>query len=390
MKLDVWQILDVGSIWMKEFAHAMGKEVPIVAWCPEMSAVGAVQNWQKVRTISHPPLDVTYFPLQRGYARTPIRQLAQFEVPLVERMARRSADPASSPLICTTPFYAPVAERWPGPTIYYATDLTVEYASINSKQVVELDKRMCAVADAVCPNSRRIAGYLIDTAGCDPAKITIVPNATRQTNLASAPLMEAEKLPSDLEHLPRPIAGVIGNLAGNMDWVLLADAYRRTKSFLSWVFVGPTSTPVMEKDQAAAREWLMERSHFTGAKPYGDLQRYARCFDVAVLPYKKKEPTYSGSSTRFYEHLAACRPMVSTRGFAELLEKEPLLRLVDTGAEMAAALEELHSMEYHDGLEPIRWEASRSGTWEDRARTLVATISEAPSEHVPVMMTGSY
>jgi len=134
----------------------------------------------------------------------------------------------------------------------------------------------------------------------------------------------------------------------------------------------------------------MERCHFTGPKPYGDLQRYARCFDVAVLPYKKKEPTYSGSSTRFYEHLASCRPMVATRGFAELLEKEPLVTLVDTGVEMAAALEELHGMGYQDGLERLRWEASQSGSWEERARTLVATISQAPSKDESVMMTGSY
>src|ERR1035438_206201 len=69
---------------------------------------------------------------------------------------------------------------------------------------------------------------------------------------------------------------------------------------------------------------------FTGGKRYGDLQAYARSLDVAFLPYqRRKEPTYSGSSTRFYEHLAACRPMISTRGFEELLHKEPLLRLVD-------------------------------------------------------------
>jgi glycosyltransferase involved in cell wall biosynthesis len=109
-------------------------------------------------------------------------------------------------------------------------------------------------------------------------------------------------------------------------------------------------------------------------KPYGELQAYARCVDVAVLPYRKKEPTYSGSSTRFYEHLAAGRPMVATRGFAELLEKEPLLTLVDTADEMAAALEHLRSLDFRDGHEAERWEASKQGTWEERARAMRATI----------------
>jgi hypothetical protein len=109
-------------------------------------------------------------------------------------------------------------------------------------------------------------------------------------------------------------------------------------------------------------------------KPYGELQKYARCVDVAVLPYRKKEPTYSGSSTRFYEHLAAGRPMVATRGFAELLEKVPLVTLVDTPGQMSVALSELMAKGFQDGYELARWEASRKGTWEERARVLRATI----------------
>ena len=107
-----------------------------------------------------------------------------------------------------------------------------------------------------------------------------------------------------------------------------------------------------------------------GRKPYGELQDYARALDVAVLPYRKKEPTFSGSSTRFYEHLAAGRPMVATRGFAELLEKEPLLTLVDTGAEIGDALEVLALRNFQDGQAEARWIASRTGTWEERARTM--------------------
>jgi glycosyltransferase involved in cell wall biosynthesis len=134
--------------------------------------------------------------------------------------------------------------------------------------------------------------------------------------------------------------------------------------------------PIQEEVQAEARERVMAggRAHFTGPKPYGELQGFARCFDVAVLPYRKKEPTYSGSSTRFYEHLTACRPMVATRGFAELLEKPPLLDLVDTAEEMAAALEQLRVLGFRDGQETARWEASKQGTWEERVRTLTGTL----------------
>jgi hypothetical protein len=138
-----------------------------------------------------------------------------------------------------------------------------------------------------------------------------------------------------------------------MDWKLLAAAISQTP-YLSWVFVGPTSMTIRDRAQREARAWVMAHAHFCGSKPYGELQAYARCFDVAVLPYRKKGPTYSGSSTRFYEHLAACRPMIGTRGFAELLEKEPLIELVDTADEMSAALDRLRAVDFADGLETAR------------------------------------
>jgi hypothetical protein len=107
-----------------------------------------------------------------------------------------------------------------------------------------------------------------------------------------------------------------------------------------------------------------------GSKQYGELKAYARAVDVAVLPYMKREPTFSGSSTRFYEHLAACRPILATDGFAELLDKEPLLRILKTPAEWLGALHELRDQQFRDGVEEQRWRQSQLETWEMRAQHL--------------------
>ncbi len=375
MSWERWQILDVGSIWMKEFASAMARVTPTVAWAPTMRLTGLFEDRERTEQLPEPRLEITHYPLQRGYARAPLRTLFPFEHRLLRRLAAHCTDPRQTPLICSTPFYAPVAERWPGPAIYYVTDLTARYEGMNPRQVLALDRRMCRAARAVCPNSSRIAAYLRDEAGCDAAKLTVVPNATRESNIADAPLLTPGELPDEIAHLPRPIAGVIGNLSANMDWEFLQGSIERTPG-VSWVFVGPTTMPIAEKRQSAARDAVirMRGAFFAGSKPYGELQRYARCFDVAVLPYRKKEPTYSGSSTRFYEHVAACRPMLATRGFAELLEKPPLLELVDTPADVEAAMGRLSANGFTDGHEAERWEASRRGTWEERVRTLMATI----------------
>jgi hypothetical protein len=95
------------------------------------------------------------------------------------------------------------------------------------------------------------------------------------------------------------------------------------------------------------------------------------------MPYRKHEPTYSGSATRFYEHLAACRPILSSRGFHELLSKEPLLKLVNDGEDVARELQLLKSTGFRDGVEELRWRASQDGTWLVRARTLMAAATRA-------------
>jgi hypothetical protein len=375
-----WHILDAGSIWVKEFAAAFTAQAPTIAWVPEFSLAGAFQNWQRTEQLTHPELEIIRFPLQRGYARFPIRSLLPYQNRLIKRLLAHGTKPEDGVLVCTTPFYVPVAECWPGPVVYYMTDLTAGYEGINARQVEELDRRFSQAATIVCPNSRRIADYMVSRAGCDPNKITVVPNATRQSNVAEYPLLTPGALPTDIASISRPIAGVIGNLSANMDWQLLQDIIPNTP-YLTWVFVGPTTMPIADPAQRKAREKVMKMStaKFVGSKPYGELQAYARCFDVAVLPYCKKEPTYSGSSTRFYEHLTACRPMVATRGFAELLEKEPLLKLVNTAGEMKEELELLRAQDFSDGEETNRWLASKTGTWEYRAQTMQRALDNALS-----------
>ena len=372
-----FHVLDAGSIWVKEFASALSKLTPTTAWVPSISKVGYWQKWERTEQIDEPAIEITRFPLQQGYARTPVARLLPFERKLFERLKARSRRVSDSTLVCTSPFYAPVAEQWSGPVVYYVTDLTKKYESCDEKQVTALDGRLCKVAAIVCPNSRRIADYLIHEAGCPVRKIVTLPNATRRSNIPSHVLTNPSPLPVRIAHLRRPVAGVVGNLAANMDWILLREVISQTPA-LSWVFVGPTTMPVRDALQSAARRWVMRNACFTGAKPYGELQSFARSFDVAVLPYRKAEPTYSGSFTRFYEHLAASRPMIGTRGFAELLEKEPLITLVDSAPQLIAALLRLQENGFHDGHEHGRWLASQTATWEERARTMVAALQREP------------
>lgn len=373
----IWHVLDVRAIWIKEFASALSKRVPTLGWLPKFSAASLIHNREEEFTCDDLPLTIRSFPLQRGFARFPVNVLAQEKKRIVRRLSERSSSPKQSPLICTSPHYAAVAREWPGPVVYYVTDFFPAYRD-EPEFIRALDQKMCDAATLVCPNSQRIADYLEREALSPPSKIVIVPNATRAANIFARPPTRPSEFPTEIADLPRPIAGVIGNLAENTNWVLLRDAIERTP-WLFWAFVGPTEMSIRDAEQLTARTSLMtmrRRVRFIGEKPYSELKDYARAIDVAVLPYMKREPTYSGSSTRFYEHLAASRPILATRGFEELLHKEPLLRLIDTAEELVAALNELRVAKFLDGQEQARWLASQNETWENRAAQMVAALTE--------------
>ncbi len=387
----MWHLLQISGPLDCEFGAALSERVSLTGWEPERVhwlpfGNPTVPGSTPAAVCNDARLHVRRVPLLRGFARWPFSAFARTGSTVTRHLLAASPRPEEATLLCTSPFFAPVAERWPGRVIYWLTDLIACYGYTSFAEVARLDRRICRVASLVCPNSERLASYLRLTANCDPGKICVLPNATRAANLLPAPSHEPAPLPPDLADLPRPIAGIIGNLASNMDWLFL-ERVATALPHLSWALVGPIENEIEDADHREARRRMLQlpQVRSVGRKAYGDLVHYARAFDLAVLPYRRVEPTFSGSSTRFYEHLAAGRPILATKGFEELLRKQPLLTLVDTAEEAADAIRTLESNGFNDGLAPQRWLASRQGTWEERVSTLLNAVARLDAPPQPAM-----
>ena len=377
-----WHLLQISGPLDVEFATALAELAPVIGWEPERTLTPWSFNNETPARTRQPGSNLTMrsFPIVRGYARPPVSLIARTG-PTVARLLRTHAHTPDDVLVCTVPYFAPVAELWPGPVVYWLTDSIRHYPSSKGIDVEALDERMCKAATLLCPNSTRLRDYLL-WRGAPADRTLIVPNATRGANLLRTPPTAPSPLPATEQHLQRPVVGVIGNMASNLDWLLLDNVTERTPG-IQWLFVGPTDMAVADPLHCAARARVMARTNtlFTGRKPYGELGHYARSFDVAVLPYLKGEPTYSGSSTRFYEHLAACRPMLATRAFEELLHKEPLLKLVNNAQDLIENLYLLGLQNYDDGLAAGRWQASLAGTWQARASTVFDRLAHLTPQH---------
>lgn len=387
----MWHLLQISGPLDCEFGAALSERVSLTGWAPERVhwlpfGQPPVDTAPPASICSDSRLQIRRVPLLRGFARWPFSAFARTGSTVCRHLLEASPHPEDDVLLCTSPFFAPVAERWPGRVIYWLTDLIACYGYTSFAEVARLDRRICRVASLVCPNSERLASYLRLSANCDPAKICVLPNATRAANLLPAPSHAPAELPPDLADLPRPIAGIIGNLAANMDWLFL-ERLATALPHLSWALVGPADNDIDDPRHREARRRMLQlpQVRSVGHKPYGELVQYARALDLAVIPYRRVEPTFSGSSTRFYEHLAAGRPILATRGFEELLRKQPLLTLVDTAEEAVEAIRTLEQNNFDDGLAPQRWLASQQGTWEERASTLLRAVAQLDATPQPAM-----
>ncbi len=368
-------VFDVRSIWVTEFARALATKIPAIGLSPTIDPLGLL--YRAARPVDgDDALKVFACRLQRGWWRSALLSERRKLVEFVHSHAKLAP---TTCVIFTSPHYASVAEAFRQcTTAYYVTD-NFRACFPDERAIATLETMLAARVNHVFPNSERIRRFFVDEAKVEDDRVTVIPNGVRSENILPAPLYAPTDPPAEMPTMPRPWALVMGNLAANTDWRLL-EAVIGEMPWLHWVFVGPTEMPCASDDHERIRSRLMKteaRARFLGRQPPGALRDYARACDVAVLPYMKREPTYSGSSTRSYEHFAACRPILATDGFAELLDREPLVSICCSPEEMISALENLKQSGFLDGHEAERWQLAKESTWHHRAGRMLEVLNHS-------------
>jgi glycosyltransferase involved in cell wall biosynthesis len=112
------------------------------------------------------------------------------------------------------------------------------------------------------------------------------------------------QVPGDVAGLPRPIFGYIGVVDERIDYELLGFLADSTQG--SVVMVGPSTK--VDPVTFPRRKNL----HWLGGRDYSDLPRYAKSFDVCIMPFAMNEATRFINPTKALEYMATGRPIVST------------------------------------------------------------------------------
>jgi glycosyltransferase involved in cell wall biosynthesis len=183
---------------------------------------------------------------------------------------------------------------------------------------------------------------------------------------------EAESAAPDIAQIPHPVLGYFGWMDYVMDGPLVEEIARRRPDW-HWVFVGARSNHFRVS---------APNVHFLGPKPYAELPKYLRHFDICVLPWQQGHPfTFYGSAIKVREYMASGKPVIISPVY-EYLNK-PGIRVYRSAEEFIAAVEDaLHNDSTSD--RKLRQDAVRDATWDARTREVGRLLASMLKGERPV------
>jgi glycosyltransferase involved in cell wall biosynthesis len=244
--------------------------------------------------------------------------------------------------------------------VYHCVDEFSAFSDAPGQQIRELERRLLARADVVICSAENLRK---DKERFNP-NAHLVQHGVDLSHFARA-FDAATAVPDEVRSLPGPVIGFWGLIA---DWVDLrlvrhvADAF----SGGSVVLLGSSVTDLSPLEGA-------RNVHYLGRKAYEDLPRYAKAFDVALMPFKVNELTLASNPLKVREYLAAGLPVVSTA-----IPEVERLGLCRIGADADSVVREISSaIAAGPGPSEVRAALVRAEGWEARVSEMQDIVAAA-------------
>lgn len=200
----------------------------------------------------------------------------------------------------------PFTELFPGSSVVYhpMDENTLTFEGLPNPRVIKNDERMIKRSQTVftlnedlAQKKRRMHGNV----HCLGLGVDL--------DLFSQALAPDIRIPPEIQHIPQPRIGLVGNLRSWIDFPLVEKVLQSRPDW-SVIFIGPK-----DPSAAAALEGLRKYKNFfwLGPKPYNDLYRWLAGLDVGIIPYQETEFTRFVNPYKIYEYWAAGLPVVVTR-----------------------------------------------------------------------------
>ncbi len=183
-------------------------------------------------------------------------------------------------------------------SVYYCTDEWSGFSHLGKEPVAVMEKALCGKSDVVFGTSRP----LVERKKPFNKETHLASHGVDHAHFAAA-LDKDTKIADDLVGLNRPIVGFFGLIENWIDLDLVAYIAEQRPSW-SVVLVGRAAVDVSGLSR-------FPNIHLLGRRPYADLPRYAKGFDVAICPFVTNELTRNINPVKLREYLSAGLPVVA-------------------------------------------------------------------------------
>ncbi|MCS7183428.1 MAG: glycosyltransferase, partial [Thermoanaerobaculum sp.] len=271
-------------------------------------------------------------------------------------------------VVVQLPFWWPLAEalrrQFGWPVIYDCMDYHAGFTT-NEPEMLAQEEALLAGADLVVVSSR----MLETIARQHNPRVVLIPNACDYPHFAQVPARPPGSPPT---------VGYFGAIADWFDADLVADL-AELKRHWKFLLVGSTFTG------DTRRLKRLPNVELVGEKPYRELPLWIAQMDACIIPFKRLPLTQATNPVKFYEIMAAGKPLVSV----PLPELEPygeLVAFAQTPGEFAAQLEAVLS-NWDEGAVSRRRAFAQDQTWAQRAEAFALAVVECFPKASVVIVT---
>ena len=251
-------------------------------------------------------------------------------------------------------------------TVYYCID-DLASSSPQARRITKSETQLLKEADLVFVTSEKLRQRAVQY----NRHVHLFPFGVDFETFERVRVDPDDDLPDELRSLPRPVVGYIGGIHQWIDQDLVLTVAKRMPE-ASFVFVGPPQTDLSRLAQAP-------NIHVLGAQPHTEIPRYAKGFNVAMVPYRLSAYTGHVYPTKLNEYLAMGLPVVATdlpeiRRFNTMYGN--LVTIAQDPVHFAKAIEAAITQQSPESVRE-RIEASRQNSWQVRIAQMSSLIEKA-------------
>ncbi len=271
---------------------------------------------------------------------------------------RREHGLGATAVIVQLPFWWPLArllhQRFGWPVIYDCMDYHAGF-STNRPEMLQQEDELLAGCDLVVVPSK----FLQDHTQKHNPRVLVVPNACDFEHFAKVP------------HRPPanpPTIGYYGAIADWFDSGLVADLAELRPQW-RFLLVGSTFTA------DTTRLSRLPNVELVGEKPYGEIPSWVAQMDCLIIPFKRTPLTDATNPVKFFEIMAAGKPLVSVP-LPELAPYKDFVSFAENPEEFARQIENALRANGPE-LVSVRRAFAQQHTWEKRFEMLIPHVAAA-------------